>query len=120
QQATVTDDAYTSNKKVNRNFGVDGSLSVTATTERGFVKFKLTPNLPAGTVGSHIGKATLKLFVGSVNAPGAFEIHAVLATWSEATITDSSAPAIGPALATVNITTDQAGKWVTVDLTQSV
>ena len=24
QQATVTDDAYTSNKKVNRNFGVDG------------------------------------------------------------------------------------------------
>src|SRR5207244_12771673 len=67
QQATVTDDAYTSNKKVNRNFGVDGSLSVTATTERGFVKFKLTPNLPAGTVGSYIGNATSNMFVGRVN-----------------------------------------------------
>ena len=71
QQATLTDDAYTSAKKTNRNFGTDENLLLTASSEKDFVKFKLTPNLPAGTVGSHIGKATLKLFVGSVNAPGA-------------------------------------------------
>ena len=120
QQATLTDDAYTSTKKVNRNFGDDQVLTATAPSERGFVKFKLTPNLPTGTVGSHVGKATLKLFVGNVNAPGTLEIHPVLNAWSESAVTDSTAPALGPAIATVNITTDLAGKWVTVDLTQSV
>ena len=83
QQATLTDDAYTSTKKVNRNFGDDQSLSVTATTERGFVKFKLTPNLPAGTVGSHIGKATLKLFVSDVASAGQLNIFRITSAWTE-------------------------------------
>src|SRR5262249_20020336 len=122
QQATLTDDAYTSAKagKTNRNFGGDETLILTATSERGFVKFKLTPNLPTGTVGSFVGKATLKLFVVNVNTPGTLEIRPVLAAWSEDAITDSSAPPLGAAIATVNITTDLATKWVTVDLTQSV
>jgi len=108
QQATITDDVYTSAKKANRNFGGDETLVLTATapSERGFLKFKLTPNLPTGTVGSHVGKATLKLFVGNVNAPGTLEIHPVLNAWSESAVTDSTAPALGPAIATVNITTD--------------
>src|SRR5438874_12677091 len=46
QQATLTDDAYTSTKKVNRNFGDDRTLSVTATTEERSVTFKLTTNCP--------------------------------------------------------------------------
>ncbi|PYS57153.1 MAG: hypothetical protein DMF74_26775 [Acidobacteria bacterium] len=77
QQATLTDDAYTSTKKANRNFGDDQSLSVTATTERGFVKFKLTPSLPAGTVGGHVGKATLKIFVSDVASAGQLNIFRV-------------------------------------------
>src|SRR2546422_723136 len=120
QQATLPDDAQTSANKPNKNFGDAESVQVTGTTEKGFLKFKLTPNLPAGSVGSYVGKATLKLFVGDVKAPGTLEIHPVLAAWSEGTITDSSAPALGPAVATVNVTSDLAGKWITVDLTQSV
>ena len=120
QQATLPDDAQTSANKPNKNFGDAESVQVTGTTEKGFLKFKLTPNLPTGTVGSYVGKATLKLFVEDVKAPGTLEIHPVLAAWSEGTITDSSAPALGPAVAMVSITSDLAGKWITVDLTQSV
>src|SRR4051812_3778459 len=122
QQATLTDDAYTSAKKANRNFGGDETVILTSPTpgEKGFLKFKLTPNLPTGTVGSYVGKATLKLYIGKVSSPGSFEVRSVLGVWSEATITDASSPGLGPALATVSVTADQEGKWVTVDLTQSV
>jgi hypothetical protein len=122
QQATLTDDAYTSNKpsRVNRNFGADENLLLAAETPRAFLKFKLTPNLPAGTAGSFVGKATLKLFVGNVSVPGTLEVHAVLATWSEATITDSTAPPLGPVIGTASIQTTDAGKWMTVDLTSLV
>ena len=81
QQATLPDDAQTSANKPTKNFGGDQSVQVTGTTEKGFLKFKLTPNLPAGTVGSYVGKATLKLFVADVKAPGSLEIHPVLGAW---------------------------------------
>ena len=116
QEATLTDDAYTSAKRAIKNFGADETVLVTATSEKGFLKFKLTPNLPAGTVGGHVGKATLKVFVGTVTAPGILTIYSVAAGWSEATITDSSAPAIGPVIATVNINADQIPGYVpTID-----
>src|SRR5689334_11431635 len=94
QQATVSDDAYTSARKPNKNFGGDETLVLTSTapSERGFLKFKLTANLPVNTVGSYVGKATLKLFVGNVNTPGTLEIRPILGAWSETTITDSTAP----------------------------
>ena len=48
-EATLTDDAQISSKKANRNFGSDESLQVT-TADKGLIKFKLTPNLPVGTI----------------------------------------------------------------------
>jgi hypothetical protein len=120
QQASLTDDAYTSGNKVNKNFGADETLILSDPAEKEFLKFKLTPNLPPGTLGSHVGKATLKLFLGNVKTPGTVEIHTVLGAWSEATVTNATAPAIGPAIASVTVTADQEAKWLTIDLTQSV
>ncbi len=61
QQATLTDDAHTESSKPNKNFGAEETVQVSA-TEKGFLKFKLTSNLPTGTTGSRVGKATFKLF----------------------------------------------------------
>ncbi len=68
QNATLTDDTHTNANKPNKNFGAAVSVVVREPDERGLLKFKLTPNLPPGTIGSHIGKATLKLFVSTVGA----------------------------------------------------
>src|SRR2546425_5976332 len=119
QQGTLTDDAQISTSHPNKNFGSDQSLQVT-NAEKSLIKFKLTPNLPPGTVGSHIGKATLKVFLSDVKTPGQFEIHRVLGAWAEQSITSGTAPTLGVAEATLAVTADQAGKWVTIDVTQMV
>ncbi len=118
QQGTLTDDAYTSSNKANKNFGSDQSVQITGATNRGFVKFKLTPSLPPNTIGTHVGKATLKLFIDNVATPGTFEICPVTTAWAEETITDASAPALGAAIATITINATDEGRWVTIDMTQ--
>lgn len=120
QQGTLTDDAQTSAGKPNKNLGSDDAIQVSASGDKGFLKFKLTQSLPLGTIGNHVGKATLKLFVGGVAAPGVIEVRTVAGAWSEAIVTDASSPALGPVIGTISITADQAGKWVTFDLTQTV
>jgi hypothetical protein len=120
QQATLTDDAHTSASKSNKNFGLDESVQITGTTERGFFKFKLTPSLPAGTTGTRVGKATLKLFVASVDAPGALSVHRVTGAWTEGAIREMAAPSLGAQEATLAVDAAQAGKWLTIDITQLV
>jgi hypothetical protein len=120
QQGTLTDDAYTSSNKANKNFGSDQSVQITGTTDRGFVKFKLTSSLPPNTIGGHVGKATLKFFVGNVTTPGTLEIRPVIAAWAEGNITDASAPALSTPIAVVAINATDNGKWITIDVTQVV
>jgi carbonic anhydrase/acetyltransferase-like protein (isoleucine patch superfamily) len=121
QQSTLTDDAHTSSRpgRQNRNFGSEELLQV-GTENRVFVRLRLTQNLPAGTVGNHVGKATLKLFISDVNTPGRIVVHRVTGAWNEENVTEATAPALGPAEATLTINAGQAGKWVTIDLTQLV
>jgi hypothetical protein len=83
QQATLMDDAQTSTSNPNQNFGSKVSVQVSGTTFKGFLKFKLTPNLPTGTTGGRIEKATLKLFVTAVNTAGAAEVYRVAGAWDE-------------------------------------
>ena len=120
QQATLTDDAQTSATAANQNFGTNVSVRVSGANIRGFFKFTLTPNLPAGTTGSHVGKATFKLFVGGVTAPGAFDVFRVAGAWDEATVTGSTAPPLGVVEGTVTVDTTQTNRWVTLDVTQLV
>jgi hypothetical protein len=120
QQATLTDDAQTSAVAPNQNFGSNASVRVSGTNIRGFFKFNLTPHLPAGTTGGRVGKATLKLFVGAVNAPGTFDIFRVNGPWNEGTVTGSTAPPLGALESAITLDVSQANQWVTVDLTRLV
>ncbi len=120
QNATLTDDTHTNANKPNKNFGAAVSVVVREPDERGLLKFKLTPNLPPGTTGSHVGKATLKLFVAAVGAPGQINVQRVMSAWTEQSVTDATFPALGLLEGTVSINAGGDGKWVTLDVTQLV
>ena len=120
QQATLTDDAQISTAAANQNFGANASVRVSGTNIRGFFKFKLTPNLPPGTTGSRVGKATVRFFVGTVNTPGTFDVFRVNGTWDEATITGGTAPPLSILESSISVDALQANKWVTLDVTQLV
>lgn len=120
QQPMLTDDAYTSSAKPSKNFGDDASVLVSGAANTGLLKFKLTPSLPPGTVGGHVGKATLKIFIDSVTTPGSLSVYRVTGAWAEESVTGATAPALGSLETTVSVNASQAGKWLTVDLTQLV
>src|SRR5438045_8680129 len=66
QQGPLTDDATVTIKK-NDNHGTDATLRIDAgngDASNGFVKFKLTSSLPAGTTTSDIPQDNPKLFGG--------------------------------------------------------
>lgn len=118
QHAIVVDDAHVSlsAQRRNRSFGDGDSLQVSP-LERAFLRFSL--NLPAGTPGSHVGQATLKVFVRNVRTPGEVRLHRVSGAWSEDDVTANLAPAIGAQEgAPVVITQAHERNWVTVDITQ--
>jgi len=119
QQATLTDDANTDSTKPGKNFGNEESVKVSA-TEKGFVKFKLTPNLPIGTTGNHVGKATFKMFVSEVTAAGPLEIYRITNTWVEGNITEGTTPTVGNLEGSVGVSVENSGQWITVEITQLV
>ena len=120
QQATLTDDAQTSAAAPNQNFGGNASVRVSGATIRGFFKFKLTPNLPPGTTGGRIGKATLKFYVGTVTTAGTFDVFRVTGVWDEATVTGNTAPPIGTLESAISVDATHTNQWVTLDVTQLV
>ena len=83
-QSVLSDDAHTSTlpKDLDTNFGTNPSLTVSATNTI-YLKFRLSPVLPADTQASHIAKATLKVYVGNVSTPGTIDIVELADTWSE-------------------------------------
>jgi len=120
QRATLTDDAQTSTGNPNQNFGSRVSVQVSGITLKGFFKFKLTPNLPAGTSGNRIEKATLKLYVSAVSTAGAADVYRVAGTWDEGTITNNTAPALGALLTSFSVDATNQDRWVTIDVTSLV
>ena len=120
QQGRLTDDAETSAKKSSRNFATAPALEVIGGSDRVFLKFSLPENLPPGTVGAHVGKATLKLFVNAVNTSGPLGVAGVTSAWSEAAITDATAPSIGSLIGSVSIAPAVQNQWITLDVTSVV
>jgi hypothetical protein len=118
QQATLVDDAHVSAQRPNRSFGDNEALQISP-VERAFLRFSL--EVPAGTAGSHVGQATLKLFVRNVRTTGQIGIHRVTGAWSERNVNDATAPAVG-AQEGEPVVVAQAHErgWVTVDVTQLV
>ncbi|MGI9165573.1 MAG: DNRLRE domain-containing protein, partial [Pyrinomonadaceae bacterium] len=92
QQATLTDDStYPAGITSNQALLVQGASAVRGQpATSAFIKFKLTGStstqmgdLPSGTPGADIKKATLRLFVAGVTIPGKFNVYRVTNSWSE-------------------------------------
>src|SRR5689334_13295903 len=121
-QSVLSDDAHTSTlpKDLDTNFGINPNLTVSATNTI-YLKFKLSPALPADTQASHIAKATLKVYVGSVSAPGTIDVVELADNWSEKTLTARNAPALGDLVVSgVNIDVNKKGQYLLVDVTSAV
>jgi len=91
---TLTDDAYTSVKTPNKNFGGDGVIAVEGGEATAYLKFSLA-NFPAGVTGNDVMKATLKLWVNNVKNAGSFDVVRVNGAWTENGLTLATAPALG-------------------------
>ena len=113
QTGTLTDDAYypQTNKYNPKTLLVDGTSSA-------YLKFELPPNLPINTPDSHIGKATLRLYVGNLTTSGTFNVYRVTSLWDETSTTPTPTYDGGTVWATGTVS--RADTFVTVDLTTLV
>ena len=120
--ATLTDDtqvhASPSSKK---NYGKSPSIRVNSDTLTGLLRFNLTDSLPDATTGSSVGKAVIKLWVKSVQKPGAIDVYRITGDWKETTATGTNSPQLGDKeLAGAAVETSAAGHWLVLDVTQLV
>lgn len=92
-----------------RNSGAGGE-------RHAFLRFDLAP-LPAGTV---VNKATLRLWVAAVNDDGPVDIRVVSDAWDEATLSASTAPALGPVVGSLSLSAADQDHFVTADVTPLV
>src|ERR1035437_4134957 len=105
----------------NQNYGSYTSLFVQkgSVTSASYVKFNLS-TVPAG-VG--VSKATLRLFVDQVAAPGSFDVYQLTGTWNEGTLTYNNAPARGTSATgnhPVAFTAASLNQFIVVDVTALV
>jgi len=84
----------------------------------GLVQFDLS-QLPPGTTGAQVQKATLTLFVDSVNASGTININLANGQWTEASVNGLNAPTVGGSVAT-SITPPGVNHFLSVDATSAV
>ncbi|HEY6371923.1 MAG TPA: DNRLRE domain-containing protein, partial [Candidatus Sulfotelmatobacter sp.] len=117
-QITPSQDAYTDTSKPTINFGAATTLGVANTAPS--IQFDLS-SIPAGYTGANIAKATLKLYVNSATTAGSFNVDVVNGTWSEKTITNNLAPALGTTIVSgVPLTTASKNSYVVVDITAAL
>ena len=76
-QAPPSADAYVTTAQPSANFGSSSLLAVQAGTTS-YVRF----NLGALPANASIAKATLRLYVNAVVAPGSFDVHQVDSGWT--------------------------------------
>lgn len=117
QTGTLTDDATFPTSFPLKSLTVQGS-SATGGTATSFVKFKLTPNLPAGTPGSFVGKASLRVYVGNLTTAGSFNVCRVTSSWLETNTTAPSYDTANPILTGIQVSA--ADIFLTLDLTSLV
>ena len=117
QPAALTDDAQTSAAASGNNFGAGQTLRVRGAIDRAFLKFALASQLPPGTAGSHVGQATLQLFVSAINVPGPVSVFDVTAPWSESDDHPRDGAAHWAGHRHRLHRSRPGGKWVTLDVT---
>ena len=113
---TLTADAHVNSARPTVNYGGLSNISVGGGT-MGLIRFDLG-TLPAGTTGSQISKATLRLYVNRVYTPGAVSVAPLTGSWSESAVTYSTVPTAGDAAGSVAVM--EGEQFVTVDVTPVV
>jgi hypothetical protein len=117
-QAPPSADAYVTTTQPNSNFGSSSLLPVQPGTTS-YIRLNLGI-LPANPP---IAKATLRLYVNAVVAPGSFDVYQVGNAWTERGISFSSAPQLGPSATgghPVSITSASRNQFVLIDITPLV
>ena len=97
--------------------GDDQQLSLSKKTQV-LLKFDLSP-LPGGTVGSNVAKATLRLWTFKLQTGGAVDVQPVTGSWNETSVSGSSAPALGAAIASA-VPVNRGRDFVAIDVTTLV
>lgn len=115
--APIADDAYTDFANPATNYGASRHLMVEPALTYGYVRFDLS-TLPAGTLGSDVARANLKVWVKTLTGSGEFLVGAVLDPWDEPTITGAAPPTI--AATVTSPTVDEAASFVVVNVTPFV
>src|SRR5450755_4489811 len=114
-QAPPSADAYVTTSQPSTNFGSSVSLLVEGGTTS-FVRL----NLGALPANSSIAKATLRLYVNAVAAPGSFDVYQVDGKWSERGLNFNNAPILG-ASATgsrpVSVAGASLNQFILIDIT---
>src|SRR5262245_23714951 len=117
--AVIAEDAYTSSALAKVKLGAKTSLSV-GTKETSFLRFDLSA-LPAGFPSDQVAKATLRLWLTKPVRPGSVKVVTVDGAWTEAALTNATAPATGASMpATFNLQAGQKKIYVSVDVTALV
>ena len=114
-QAPPSADAYVTDTQPGVNFGRSAILAVQSGTTS-YIRLNLGA-LPANAV---IGKATLRLYVNAVAAPGAFDVYRVNTAWSEQTVNLNNAPQLGPSATggnAIEVTAASRNQFLLIDIT---
>jgi len=127
QQGTLTDDStYPQGVGSNQVLVVQGPNAIrNQPAASAFIKFKLTGSsstqmgdLPSGTPGKDIKKATFRLFVSSVTTPASFDVFPITGSWNEDSTTDPPYDITNPVIKGVQVTS--ANSYLAFDITPLV
>jgi hypothetical protein len=131
QTATLTDDAYSATNPALQlaNAGglgpavvVAGPIAVvagrTVGTANGYLRFRLTSDLPEGTTEADVARATLKLYVSILQAPSAVTVCRVNGAWTESTLAPGTLLTLTPQVTGIPVSKVQS--FLTIDVTPVV
>ncbi len=114
-QAPPSADAYVIATQAATNFGTSAFLPVQVGTTS-YIRL----NLGAFPPGVTVAKATLRLYVNAVAAPGSFDVYPVGSSWTEKGVTYNNAPPLGSSATggrPISLTTAGANQFILIDVT---
>ncbi len=115
-QAPPSADTYVSASQPAINFGTSAFLPVQA----GATSY-IRLNLGAFPANASIAKATLRLYVNAVAAPGSFDVYQVGSNWVEKSVTSNNAPSLESSATgghPVSVTAASANQFILIDITE--
>ena len=116
--APLAADSHVSTSLPASNFGSLPTVNV-GSGSTGLLRFDLS-TLPAATTAAKLVKATLVLYVNRVGTPGAIEAQTVNSGWTEAGVTQGTAPVTSGAGSVPAVAVPVAGQYLSIDVTSQV